>query len=289
MQLSRIEDELNRYLESLEKAKKEPDLTKRTERVAYLQSEIDKFTVKAKPFGKMQDLIDERERLEQELENSRHRRGAPFGSTVRPLQKDLDQASDELGKAMSDAVTKRSYVQMAITTFEVYTLLTHSIMQCVDSRREALTLAMPSADLQASATVCITHEGPFGCTGQFNGSYQLTCSGDGTRKQDQGGGTVNFRPDGWIDLRFKSTVYPDSNPRPLSGEIDGQGRVRIDRIDRDAGITESWFGQFNLVSIENGKQRPTGGGNSEIRVTDGQGNLQFSCQGTFQLTDEGAL
>jgi hypothetical protein len=148
----------------------------------------------------------------------------------------------------------------------------------LDGRRQRLA---QGADVQPAFRRCLTNQGPFGCTGAFDGNWDMTCTTPVGTTKDGGLATVNFGPDGWVEVRMMSSTRPNDLPFVIGGKINSAGQVAIDRSERD--IVQRWTGEFKLVTTATANSKPIGGGNYLSDMRDSAGRMQQSCRGSLKL------
>jgi hypothetical protein len=171
--------------------------------------------------------------------------------------------------------------------------LTSLVGECIEVRRQLLAkpdprqgygAADPGGDLTATGPdggeICVTTEGPLGCTGRFTGAYDLDCS---PASRDNGISTPTLDREGGVEVRFESSAHArrDSDPPPLRGLVDSAGRVVIER--NEGQVFQRWEGTLQRRERAGDHYGVAGRGRYWLKVTGGGGEVYLDCIGTMVL------
>lgn len=149
----------------------------------------------------------------------------------------------------------------------------------IDGRRQALA---QQTGVPAALNHCATMQGPFRCTGAFDGSWNSRCTTQTATNDSQGVAKVTFGPDGWVEV-WMTSAQQGVQPTILGGRISAEGIVVVDR--NSPGQTERYRGEFRLVTspLASGAAKPIGGGTYENVVRTANGQEIMRCAGTMKL------
>lgn len=219
---------------------------------------------------------------ERELRSRRSNLPASSSSQLPQLEDDLKAAEQALQEARKDAEWwKKEFVRVRAQAYGVFELLDW-LAVIIEGRRQALRLG---TGVRNAVVQCATMQGPFRCTGAFDGSWQSYCVPRGGRGSEYNGpAKVTFGPDGWVEVRMTdASAKPGDQPTIVGGKISPDGKLLIER--NKPGWKETYTGQFNLVTtaLPSGAARPVGGGTYELVMTSDEDEPTTRCRGTMKL------
>jgi beta-lactam-binding protein with PASTA domain len=137
------------------------------------------------------------------------------------------------------------------------------------------SMSETSAVVPSGDGVCLTSEGPLGCTGRFIGQYRLDC----TRIQPTlGQGILALGRDGSAELTM---TQPGGPPYSVRGSINAAGTVVL--IKQGPREFQRWDGQFRLVAAANGLRKVQGNGTYQNKFTDEKNAVTLQCTGSYTL------
>lgn len=141
--------------------------------------------------------------------------------------------------------------------------------------KQYASMAESGAVIPSGDGVCLTSEGPFGCTGRFIGQYRLDCA----RIQPQvGQGTLVLSRDGGAELTMTQAGGP---PYSVRGSINAAGTVVL--VRQAPREFQRWDGQFRLVAAGGGLRKVQGTGAYQNKFTDEKNAVILQCTGNYAL------
>ena len=214
---------------------------------------------------------------EAELQGIRMRQPVPDGAVLRKLEAQLAAARAEVER--NEAEARRSRDQFQERRGEILAVgeAVSWLKQLIAFKRQALAAPTGVAPAQQ---LCQTTQGPFRCTGAFDGTWESVCTSD-TQSRDSGHATVVFSPDGFVEARLQSNT-PGGAPTTFVGPINAAGQVKGGGASGDSA--EQWQGSFSLVSpVHTSGMKPIGGGTYAYALRNDSGSYLVRCSGTLKL------
>ncbi len=212
-----------------------------------------------------------------ELDRLQARRPKPPPSRLPELEQEISAINAAIfvdQKAAAEAKTQFQRLRaQALGFIELFEWLEGII----NNRLQALRA--PTGTPAAFAQ-CATTQGPFRCTGAFDGTWSSVC-GDA---RFQGPAKVTIGPDGWTEVTMiDASARSGASPTVVGGKISADGSVIVEHTR--PGQKETYRGKFSLVksTASSGAMRPVGGGTYELVLISDKGAVTSGCSGSMKL------